>query len=646
MKLPKLPGVKVQLPIDQDYREKLMGAARRVSDSLPRRDSLKQSFKNLASSASAMDGFGVRQYIQKHRPKVGITDYYARKRENHELAMKLWAEHATPILKGETDAFSKEDVTAPNHLSIEKGGDAGSAIAEAMSKMTASEKLAYREEIKAKKKAEKREAKQEKAVERARKLAEKEHRKEQRAHQKAIEQDRLDEKAAESELQKKLDKKNLSPKDQKMAKYLAKGTKKLAKRLQLQEKYGAGKITKQGNDDTTDRKKADHIIPKVPGLQVGWTEGVDNVKGVYKWEHETGEERQKRHDHHRDEEDKKQKAQEARIIEKSAKRKAEKEKKARIKANNGVDPEAEVKSRAQVIREEQEERAKHHHHRHSHHHHDDEEESDSKYSDSDSYDSDSDGSIDIDDVFQPTTEFTQTAIDANMEAEILAAEFKKQAQETKMMLRKMGYSLSTTMCTACGGRTPARPIDFWTGQPKGGKANQWYAIGNQHFCYPCANNSVLMMGVAKALAVMNGLDASEGIKNWNKVKKMQFHLNYDVEKSYEDNKSNLTVVEDTGPTLEEIREKNRKKDLRAQLREQRLKREKQLKHPKSSQWWQKKRRKEENYWHVEEISRAGKQFAKRKDNNAINRKTPKIMGADWDTYKGWFPRDDLRHLPR
>ena len=155
-----------------------------------------------------------------------------------------------------------------------------------------------------------------------------------------------------------------------------------------------------------------------------------------------------------------------------------------------------------------------------------------------------------------------------------------------------------------------------------------------------------MMGVAKALAVMNGLDAREGIKNWNKVKKMQFHMNYDVEKSYEDNKSNLTVVVDTGPTMEEIKEKQRKKDIRSQLRQQRLKKEKALKHPKKSQWWQKKRRKEENYWHLTEISQAGKKFERRKDNNAVNRKTPKIMGADWETYKEWFPQDDMRYQPR
>ncbi|GMI16723.1 hypothetical protein TrLO_g3771 [Triparma laevis f. longispina] len=637
-KLPSLPAVKLNLPIDADYREKLMGAARRVSSSLPRKASLKQSFQSMATSASAMEsGFGVRKFIEKNRPKVGITEYYARKRENHALAIELWAKHASPILKGEQEAVSAKDVMAPNHLSVEKGGDAGAEAAELMSKMSASEKLEYREEQKAKKNAEKRAAKEEKAEERRRKKAEKEHRQEQKAHEKAIAKDRLDEKAAASQLKKKLDKTNLSPKDQKMAKYLAKGTKKLAKRLQLEAKYGSGKITKQGNDDTTYRKKVDHIIPKIPGQQVGFTEGVNNIMGVYIGSEQTAEERHTRHDHHRDEEERKGRAQEAKIIEKAARRKAEKEKKARTKANNGVDP------------EEVEERARKHHHKHHHHQTKHEDDLNSEYSDSDSQydsDSDSDGSIDIDDVFQPTSEFTQTAIDANMEAEMIAAEFKRQSVETKMMLRKMGYSMSTKMCTSCGGRTPARPIDFWTGQPKGGKANQWYAIGNQHFCYPCANNSVLMMGVAKALAVMNGLDAREGIKNWNEVKKMQFHMNYDVEKSYEDNKSNLTVVVDTGPTIEEIKEKQRKKDIRSQLRQQRLKKEKALKHPKKSQWWQKKRRKEENYWHLTEISQAGKKFERRKDNNAVNRKTPKIMGADWETYKEWFPQDDMRYQPR
>ena len=90
---------------------------------------------------------------------------------------------------------------------------------------------------------------------------------------------------------------------------------------------------------------------------------------------------------------------------------------------------------------------------------------------------------------------------------------------------------------------------------------------------------------------MNGLDPMEGIRNWDKVKKMKFHLNYDINVSHEENiKSGaVEVVKDTGPTLGEIKERQRKKDLRAQLREQRLKKEKQLKHPKRSQWWQKKR---------------------------------------------------------
>ena len=68
MKLPKLPAVKLQMPIDSEYREKLMAsataAARRVSDKMPRRDSLKGALKKVSSIES---GMGIRKYIQENR---------------------------------------------------------------------------------------------------------------------------------------------------------------------------------------------------------------------------------------------------------------------------------------------------------------------------------------------------------------------------------------------------------------------------------------------------------------------------------------------------------------------------------------------------------------------------------------------------
>lgn len=87
-------------------------------------------------------------------------------------------------------------------------------------------------------------------------------------------------------------------------------------------------------------------------------------------------------------------------------------------------------------------------------------------------------------------------------------------------------------------------------------------------------------------------------------------------------------------------------EIRSQLRAARLKKSSALSHPSKSQWWQKKRRKEENYWHIEDVGRVGREFVKRPDANAVNQKTPKIMGAEWDQYKHWFPRDNMAYQPR
>ena len=262
---------------------------------------------------------------------MGITDYYARKRENHEMAMKLWAEHASPIMKGEVLKTDQSAVTAANHLDVgKKGGDANSESAKMFGKMSRAERVAYRERQKAKKNAEKRDAKEKKEDERRKKEAEKEHRKKTKADERQLAHDMLDEKKAERELQAKLAKGGMSEKvrprgirtrtlpipsranlhvtanpppapavsnapsfassgvsqEKNLARMLASGNKKLARRNQITQKYGKGKITKQGNDDTTDRKKADAIIPKVPGQQVGFTEGVTNVMGVYRWNNE------------------------------------------------------------------------------------------------------------------------------------------------------------------------------------------------------------------------------------------------------------------------------------------------------------------------------------------------------------------------
>jgi hypothetical protein len=228
-------------------------------------------------------------------------------------------------------------------------------------------------------------------------------------------------------------------------------------------------------------------------------------------------------------EERKHKEEEAKIIAKTANRNKEKAKKKRMKENDGVDPEEKV-TRVQQMRKEQDE--KHHHHHHHHHHHEEEGGDDEgSSSGSESYDSySSDGSYssddDADDIrldFDPESD-TMAKRDADSEARALAAEFKRQAKETKRMLLKMGYDLNTKRCAACGGKSVDRPIDYWTGEPKGGKKNQWYVVGDQTFCYPCANNAILMKGVAKAIAIQNGMAAEDGIKNFGELKKLKFQF--------------------------------------------------------------------------------------------------------------------------
>ena len=86
-------------------------------------------------------------------------------------------------------------------------------------------------------------------------------------------------------------------------------------------------------------------------------------------------------------------------------------------------------------------------------------------------------------------------------------------------------------------------------------------MGDQTFCYPCAHNEILVMGVSKALAVMNGLDPMEGIWNWYMVKEMKFHLNYDIEQSHDEavKSESVVAVKETGPSPAELKERARKK---------------------------------------------------------------------------------------
>jgi len=207
----------------------------------------------------------------------------------------------------------------------------------------------------------------------------------------------------------------------------------------------------------------------------------------------------------------------------------------------------------------------------------------------------------------------------------------------------MGYDLSTKRCAGCGGKDVDRPIDFWTGLPKGGKASQWYVVGDQNFCYPCANDENVMKQFAKVLAIQHGLDPEEGIKDFSKVRKMKFQFDYKMKLTDEEKRGDVDkdVVkqEIKGPSVAEMKEKNRRREERAKLREARFKKEGLLKNGKKNGWWQEKRRKEENIWHTEGLGRAGKEHSMDQKAKAVNRKSNKIQGADWDQYKEWFPRD-------
>mmetsp|Transcript_7023 Transcript_7023/g.14247 ORF Transcript_7023/g.14247 Transcript_7023/m.14247 type:complete len:653 (-) Transcript_7023:40-1998(-) len=587
------------------------------------------------------------------KPVGSIREYRERKQRNHQLAMELWELHATPIMKGIQEEVNKEAVTTYSGLDIEKGGDAGLEKTRMMMKMNKKEKMEFREREKAEGNRIKKERKEKKEEERKVKLAKKEHDKKIAEDLKAQKIDEAEVRARRKDLEKKLARMDISEEEKLMQRRLIKSMAAVALRDKVKKKYGGGKMTKQGNvteQELASRNKADIIKPKIPGTAVGWTKGVTNIMGVYKWGYEREEEQVKRHAFHKDAEDLEAKKFEEEVVKKTKERNEKKERKRRMKKNGGKDPLEVVETRIEKIKREQEEgkvkvrkRPK-------------QAEGGAELgtdldlevsSDSDS-DSDSDESVDSA-VFRRSKndiDFAQELADAQTEGELMALEFKKQELETRNMLKRMGVKISTKRCTACGSKDPNRPIDYWTGLPKGGKANRWYAIGDQHFCYPCANNGTLMMGVAKALAVMNGLKAADGVKNWEDVKKMKFRFEYNIDESHETNVAQFKMVEKKGPSLREIKDKKFRKEERAALRKHRLQRGDHMKHKDKTLWWQKKRRKEENYWHVEEITREAKRLERRVDHKGVNAKTPKIMGADWETYKHWFPRDSMRHLPR
>jgi len=170
---------------------------------------------------------------------------------------------------------------------------------------------------------------------------------------------------------------------------------------------------------------------------------------------------------------------------------------------------------------------------------------------------------------------------------------------------------------------------------------------------------------------MNGLPASEGIKNFKNVKKMKFQLNYNVDMTFEQNEA-LNKIEEKGPDLQELREKKMKAERRRNLREKRFAMEEKMarenKREKKSRkggakvsnvWWQQKRRREENMWHNEEIKRIDQEIKKKEREDIfaepndlglrIHKKSPAIFASSFEQSRQWFPEkynDSLKGMPR
>jgi hypothetical protein len=158
-----------------------------------------------------------------------------------------------------------------------------------------------------------------------------------------------------------------------------------------------------------------------------------------------------------------------------------------------------------------------------------------------------------------------------------------------------------------------------------------------------------------ALAVMNGFKSSEGIKNFSKIKKLKFKLDYNVDMTHEQNEM-LNKIEETGPSIEILREQKRKAEIRRKLKEKRFEMENTLNNRNKkgkkrgekrdgSVWWQQKRRREENMWHNEEMEKldceikaAEKKQLSENDHLGIRvSKKSEAIYASHESAKNWFP---------
>jgi hypothetical protein len=104
--------------------------------------------------------------------------------------------------------------------------------------------------------------------------------------------------------------------------------------------------------------------------------------------------------------------------------------------------------------------------------------------------------------------------------EARAIEFHEESLEMRKRLKKLGIAADLrNVCYLCGGRDVNRPRNLvMKGFKGGGGRDQWYEVGEHHFCYPCANNATAMNEYAKTLAQVNGLKGKVGVKGKSEVK--------------------------------------------------------------------------------------------------------------------------------
>ena len=460
--------------------------------SIPKRGSLNDLATSLKKNANDL-----------HNMNPIVTSM-KQKRENHALAMQLWEEHANPILKGTGIVDGDKNGVLERNMRLP--GKVDSAHEEAEKKhsdfasMNKQEKMVYREEQKILRNKEKRIRKEEKENARAKRRAEK-------AHNKSTKKDRMNDKllmksevAAEKELEAKMKKKNMSPKDIHIQKLLLHNERRVRMNEVLEDKFGKGKKIAFKNSSEVKRNKLIAVCAPIPGMLYGWTKGTENIKGVYKLGSEREGEKEQRARERKERLEFEAKKEEEMVINAQRKREEKKAKKIRMQGNNGKDPWEEKIAQKELMKgkklvKKKKKRGEGGESKEN------EESEESEESGEEGLDREEDIEVEIDSEDDSDHDNNDGEIgiprDAEEEARMIAEEFKRQARETRNRLKRMGYELSTKCCAACGSKTVGRPVDRWTGELKGGGANQWYIVGDQHFCYGCANNKTLMKGVAK-----------------------------------------------------------------------------------------------------------------------------------------------------